>query len=67
MPIEVVGVERFLDPVHAGLLQHRQHAQGRGKIPALVRIAHQRDVIAYAATCRLHSTRVLVPVASCRP
>lgn len=60
--LEVVGVERLLDPVHRGFLQDRHDLVGRGQVPALVGVAHQGHVVAERPPDRADAAGVLAPV-----
>ena len=59
---QVIGMERFFHPVHLRFLEHGHDLVGRVQVPALIGVAHERDVVADLASYRPHPPRVLTPV-----
>ena len=58
----IVGVQRFLYPVHPSVLEGGHDLVGRVQVPALIGVAHERDVSTDLASYRPHPPRVLTPV-----
>src|SRR5258708_3338928 len=60
--LEIVRVDGLLDPVHTDLFEHRQHAYGGRQLPPLIRVAHERDLVADRLADGTDAVRILTPV-----
>src|SRR5260370_17970578 len=60
--LEIVRVDGLLDPVHTDLFEHRQHAYGGRQLPPLIRVPHDRDLVANRLPDATAPVRILTPV-----